>query len=123
MGRLIMRSAFKFGKEALSANYFTGSVDEVGLWNRLLTSGEVTDLWNGGVGLTTPFPAGFTKQTTKAQAAACSFVGACAKSTAHGVSATLSFVGSIAKRSSRGALRRRELHRRTYSEPSLHGWL
>ena len=32
-----------------------GSVDELGLWNRVLTSGEMTNLWNGGAGLTYPF--------------------------------------------------------------------
>jgi hypothetical protein len=30
----------------------SGKFDEVGLWNRPMTSGEVTDLYNGGSGLT-----------------------------------------------------------------------
>lgn len=36
-------------------NYFDGSVDEVGMWSRVLTSGEITSLYNGGVGFTYPF--------------------------------------------------------------------
>lgn len=35
--------------------YFTGDVDEVGIWSRALTSAEVTTLYNGGNGLTYPF--------------------------------------------------------------------
>lgn len=33
-----------------NANYFNGLIDEVGLWKRVLTSGERTDLYNGGSG-------------------------------------------------------------------------
>lgn len=33
----------------------TGVVDEVGIWNRTLTSGEVTSLYNGGAGFAYPF--------------------------------------------------------------------
>ena len=45
---------------ALGANYaggilFNGSMDEFGLWNRVLTSTEITHLWNGGAGTTYPF--------------------------------------------------------------------
>jgi len=32
-------------------NYYNGFVDEVAIWERELTSGEVTALWNGGNGL------------------------------------------------------------------------
>ena len=44
----------------LGANYaggvlFDGSIDEFGLWNRVLTSTEITHLWNGGAGTTYPF--------------------------------------------------------------------
>jgi len=34
---------------------FNGNIDEVGIWNRVLTSGELTSLWNGGTGVTYPF--------------------------------------------------------------------
>jgi len=37
--------------------FFDGMIDEVGIWDRVLTSGEVTELWNGGDGLPYPFPA------------------------------------------------------------------
>jgi hypothetical protein len=30
-------------------------IDEVGIWKRLLTSGEISDLYNGGSGLSYPF--------------------------------------------------------------------
>lgn len=33
---------------------YTGRLDEVGLWNRVLTASEVSDLYNGGAGLTYP---------------------------------------------------------------------
>jgi hypothetical protein len=32
-----------------------GSMDEVGLWNRVLTGAELTALWNSGNGVTYPF--------------------------------------------------------------------
>lgn len=34
---------------------FIGSIDEIGTWTRVLTSGELTDLWNAGAGETYPF--------------------------------------------------------------------
>lgn len=34
---------------------FNGYIDEVGVWNRLLTSAEVTSLYKGGAGLQYPF--------------------------------------------------------------------
>ena len=43
--------------------YFDGSVDELGVWSRAITSTEVTTLYNGGTGLQYPFTTGpdFTK--------------------------------------------------------------
>ena len=38
-----------------SANYLNGTIDEVGLWTRALSSSEVTQLYNGGAGLQYPF--------------------------------------------------------------------
>lgn len=35
--------------------YFNGMIDEVGIWNRVLTADEVTQLYNGGAGLSYPF--------------------------------------------------------------------
>jgi hypothetical protein len=34
--------------------FFNGAIDEVGIWSRALTSGEVSQLWNGGAGLAYP---------------------------------------------------------------------
>jgi hypothetical protein len=36
--------------------FLTGAMDEIGFWNRGLTSAEITELYNGGNGLTYPFP-------------------------------------------------------------------
>jgi hypothetical protein len=33
-----------------ASNYFGGIIDEVGIWNRVLTSSEVTELYNSGAG-------------------------------------------------------------------------
>ena len=43
------------GSDNLASSYFSGIIDEVGFWNRALTSAEVTSLYNGGTGLTYPF--------------------------------------------------------------------
>ncbi len=40
------------GNEANGANQ---QVDEMGIWTRVLTTGEITSLYNGGVGLQYPF--------------------------------------------------------------------
>ena len=39
-------------------DYMDGLVDEVGIWNKVLTSGEITDLYNSGSGLAYPFGEG-----------------------------------------------------------------
>ena len=38
-----------------TAGYFDGLTDEVGIWNRVLTSAEIVELFNGGAGKTYPF--------------------------------------------------------------------
>lgn len=38
-----------------TSSFFSGRIDEVGIWKRLLTSEECTLLWNSGAGLTYPF--------------------------------------------------------------------
>ena len=45
---------FKIGKRSTGLN-FVGSIDEVGVWNRALTSAEVIELYNSGAGITHPF--------------------------------------------------------------------
>lgn len=37
------------------ADWFTGSIDEIGIWNRVLSTTEITQLYNNGNGLTYPF--------------------------------------------------------------------
>lgn len=44
----------------VGANFFDGLIDEVGIWSRVLTSDEVSSLYNGGAGLAYPFTAGGT---------------------------------------------------------------
>lgn len=47
---------FYVGARATSpAAYLTGLVDELGLWSRVLTASEITQLYNGGSGLAYPF--------------------------------------------------------------------
>jgi hypothetical protein len=41
--------------ESPATNFLDGSVDEIGIWNRVLTGGEMTALWNAGAGVTYPF--------------------------------------------------------------------
>jgi hypothetical protein len=45
---------FQIGADNAS-DLIDGMVDEVGIWNRVLTSTEITHLWNGGAGTTYPF--------------------------------------------------------------------
>jgi len=42
-------------REGAFGTYFDGIIDEVGIWDRVLTSDEVTSLYNGGAGLAYPF--------------------------------------------------------------------
>jgi len=39
-------------------NWYDGVLDEVGVWNKVLSATEVTDLYNGGAGFAYPFSAG-----------------------------------------------------------------
>lgn len=52
---------FAFGTAARSGNYankYTGYLDEIGIWNKVLSSSEVTSLYNSGSGLAYPFSSG-----------------------------------------------------------------
>jgi hypothetical protein len=46
----------------ISGGSFNGSIDEVGIWSRALTSSEVTSLYNSGSGRQYPFT-GSSNQT------------------------------------------------------------
>jgi len=49
-------SPLYFGRDANGSNPFIGTIDEVGLWkNKILTSDDVSTLYNSGNGLTYPF--------------------------------------------------------------------
>jgi len=41
-----------FGSHEMNNRYFIGMLDEVGWWNRTLTTDEITNLYNGGTGIT-----------------------------------------------------------------------
>lgn len=41
-----------------ASNFFDGIIDEVGIWNRTLSGTEVSELYNGGNGVTYPFASG-----------------------------------------------------------------
>lgn len=43
--------------EAGQGNDWDGELDEIGVWSRVLTSGEITSLYNGGAGFQYPFVA------------------------------------------------------------------
>ncbi len=44
-------SIARFSRAGFTGNYYTGKIDEVGFWNRNLSSTEVTELYNNGNGL------------------------------------------------------------------------
>jgi hypothetical protein len=46
-------------------NGFLGNIDEVAIWNRQITAGEVATLYNGGNGITYPFVTGFDSKLIK----------------------------------------------------------
>ena len=51
-----LNTLFKIGASYnTNANPYTGLLDEMGLWTRILTSGERTELYNSGAGITYPF--------------------------------------------------------------------
>lgn len=49
-----------------TANFSSGLIDEMGLWDRALTSSEVSQLYNGGAGLAYPFTVGSSAPTIQA---------------------------------------------------------
>ena len=49
---------YQLGKSWNNSNYLDGRVDELGIWDREITSGEITSLYNSGTGLQYPFSEG-----------------------------------------------------------------
>jgi hypothetical protein len=43
------------GARNYADRFYDGLIDEVGIWNRVLTSDEISDLYNSGTGLSYPF--------------------------------------------------------------------
>ncbi len=43
------------GTDNESSEWFKGTIDEIGLWSRALSSSEISSLYNNGVGLSYPF--------------------------------------------------------------------
>jgi hypothetical protein len=54
-------NALSIGCQWGSSSSITGSVDEVGVWDRVLTGAEITSLYNAGAGVTYPFATAYTK--------------------------------------------------------------
>jgi hypothetical protein len=46
---------FGAGNNPASVQYYSGLIDEVGLWNRKITGAEITELYNSGSGIQYPF--------------------------------------------------------------------
>ena len=57
---------FQFGKGfgSSGSSGINGSIDEVGIWNRSLTYAEITDLYNGGSGISYTGVFGYTPRVT-----------------------------------------------------------
>jgi hypothetical protein len=110
----------------INGDLFEGKIDEVLMWNRVVTGSEITELWGGGSGTTvslTGTPNTLIKRTGKILSAALSFIGSLAtflnhvvgptftqavtgtlnfagaqvRSTGKGMSAALAFVGNITR--------------------------
>ncbi len=50
-----LAEGFNIGYESSSGRFWWGLVDEVGVWGRVLSSSEISSLYNSGNGLTYPF--------------------------------------------------------------------
>ena len=52
--------SLRIGADTITGKYHDGRIDEVGIWDRVLTFDEVSDLYNSGVGQPYPFNDTFT---------------------------------------------------------------
>lgn len=48
-------NAFTLGSYSGGGSYYTGQIDAVGVWKRVLTAAEITELYNSGAGVQYPF--------------------------------------------------------------------
>jgi len=49
-----MATEFQIGSIE-NSSYWSGLIDEIGIWSRVLTADEITALYNEGTGITYPF--------------------------------------------------------------------
>ena len=54
-GTNVETNGFSIGKFGEATEYWTGLIDEVGFWKRVLSAAEITSLYNAGAGRTYPF--------------------------------------------------------------------
>ncbi|NTW32249.1 MAG: LamG domain-containing protein [Bacteroidetes bacterium] len=54
---------FNIGLRGAETSFFDGTIDEIGAWNRALTSTEITSLYNSGNGFSYPFVSAATVTT------------------------------------------------------------
>lgn len=68
-GSTAITAAFAVGRNNASVGgnivYFSGRTDELAIWNRSLTSGEVNALYNNGLGYTYPLPTGYANKINR----------------------------------------------------------
>lgn len=54
-GTVSNATGLEIGGSSGPVNLYDGLIDECGLWSKVLSSTEITNLWNGGTGITYPF--------------------------------------------------------------------
>ncbi len=55
-GSIDSTNSLKIGEDEAGVSDLEGSIEEIGIWDRVLSSDEVSDLYNGGNGWAYPFP-------------------------------------------------------------------
>jgi hypothetical protein len=50
VGNISNSDIFYFGRDTTGTYQYNGSLDAIGVWNKILTSGEASELWNSGNG-------------------------------------------------------------------------
>lgn len=57
VGDITNAETFQMGRDGSGVAYLTGTIDEVGFWTKVLSSTEISDLYNAGAGFAYPFTA------------------------------------------------------------------
>lgn len=63
-GNLTASGNFIIGQWESEGSYYQGSIDELGIWNRVLTTDEISELYNSGSGKQYPFDHPIVSQVT-----------------------------------------------------------